>query len=457
MTNRDLLALEYLAKKYDETNIPLYLSYPTTGWWKQRVTDEDFAASYEKKTGPFLYFHFPYCKKACYYCCCYKEVTSSEAEKQVYLDYLEKEFRHKLDLLDVDHINDVRHLHWGGGTPTYMSPGQIEHIYKTLAGRLKFADGGDSSISIEAYPDEEMLPLEKLRMLRRLGFNEISLGVQDFDERIQRCINRDCGEESVKRIAGQARSLGFRVHIDLCYGLPFQGLNELERTVRLVAEMSPERIAVFPYAHNPFLFPLQRRIPASALPNSFMKVMLIRRAGELFTGYGYKQVGMDHFVKPENPLFRASRGKKIIKDFMGYSVLQRRSFMGFGCSAISFMGGAYFHNAASLKEYYRMLDAGELPYQADMSHRLSRDDAVRHHIICKSILCDFVIDKNEVGGKFGLDFDDYFEQELTLLREYEKDGLVESVNGDRIVVTAVGRHLARQVAFVFDRYYRPLT
>lgn len=457
MTYKVQLALEYLAKKYDETNIPLYLSYPTTSWWRSMTDEDQFKQCCEKRSRPFLYFHFPYCKKACYYCCCYKEITASEEKKQIYTAYLEKEFKRKLDMLQVDRFLQVRHLHWGGGTPTYMSSSRIERIFQALGNNIEIAGEGDTSISIEAYPDERMLSLEKLRLLRKLGFNEISLGIQDFDERVQKTINRDCTPQGVKKIMHWAKELGFRVHIDLCYGLPFQGINELTKTVEQVAALDAERVAVFPYAHFPLMFPLQRRIPSASIPNSFIKILLIMRAAEIFTSYGYKQVGIDHFVKPENPLYRASCSKKVIKDFMGYSVEQRRDFLGFGSSAISFIGGSYFHNSTRLKEYYRSLDdpgEGRLPLDYHMTHRLSPDDSIRDRIIRKSILCDFVIDKNELGREFGIDFDAYFKAELAQLEMYEADGLLRSVNGEKIIVTQLGKYLARHIAFVFDGYYR---
>jgi oxygen-independent coproporphyrinogen-3 oxidase len=184
-----------------------------------------------------------------------------------------------------------------------------------------------------------------------------------------------------------------------------------------------------------------------------MKVLLIRRAGELFASHGYEAVGIDHFVKPDNPLYRASRENKVIKDFMGYSVEQRRSFIGFGSSAISYLGNTYFHNAVSQKEYYAQLDGDRLPFGNGMAHHLTRDDVIRNRIIQKSILCDSAIDKKELGGLFEIDFDDYFKKELALLKDYEKDGLVESVDGDRIAITRMGKYMARHIAFVFDRYY----
>jgi oxygen-independent coproporphyrinogen III oxidase len=446
--------MEYIAKKYDESNVPLYLSYPTTSFWNEAPDENAFRDSYDSRTSPFLYFHFPYCKKPCYYCCCYKEVTSGDEKKRTYIGYIEKELHLKLRLLRADRITGVTQLHWGGGTPTYMSAQQIEHVWSAIGKKIGVVPGSGSCISIEAYPDPEMLPPEKLTLLRSLGFNEISFGVQDFDMRIQKTINRETAPVTVKLLAEQVKRLGFRLNIDLCYGLPFQGPAELEKTIAHVIEMSPDKIAIFPYAHYPLAFPLQKNIPASSVPGSFERLTLITRAEELFGAAGYGRIGIDHFVKPENPLFAAYSQKRAVKDFMGYSAEGRSSFIGFGNSAISFMGNRYFHNTRSLDEYYRTIDSGSIPFETNMNHSLTNDDIIRSRLIRKSILTDFYIDKKEIEAEFGIDFDSYFREETRLLADYERDGLVEHVAGAGIRVTQAGKQVARHIAYAFDKYYR---
>lgn len=454
MGNKEILELEYLAKKYDETNIPLYLSYPTTSWWKDEVDEAAFVQRYQKQSKPFLYFHFPYCQKACYYCCCYKYVTSDESKKDIYIQYLEKEFRNKLSLLGIERLTNIAHMHWGGGTPTYMSCKQIDKVFNFISKKITFSDDANTSISIEAYPDDEMINHEKLKLLRTLGFNEISFGIQDFNKRIQKTINRDCKEGVVKKIINTAKQLGFKVHVDLCYGLPFQGISELEYTVKTVAKMEPDRIALFPYAHYPVLFPMQRYIPSSSLPNSFVKIMLAKIAEEIFAANGYFKVGIDHYVKKDNPLYKASLEDKVIKDFMGYSVEQRKYFIGFGNSAISFFGNGMYHNIISLNDYYESIDKKKIPLEKNMGHFLSRDDLIRNKLIQKSILCDFAIRKDEIENEFEIYFDDYFKSELKTLIDYEKDGLVESIDSNTIRITHHGKHLSRHIAYVFDKYYQ---
>jgi oxygen-independent coproporphyrinogen-3 oxidase len=338
---------EYLARTYDEANIPLYLSYPVTSWWKTPVDEQRFAGEYAGTARPFLYFHFPYCRKACFYCACYKAVSSDPLKNDVYIDHLEKEFSRTLDLLGTSGFSDVGHLHWGGGTPTYLTLPQIERIFSATARRIDFSSDTASSISIEAYPDERDITVEKLKLLRDLGFNEISFGIQDFDPRIQWVINRDTRVETVRSVVEMSKEQGFRVHVDLCYGLPFQGQNELERTIDIVLSMAPDRVALFTYAHYPLIFPLQRRIPVSSVPNSFIRVLMTRCAEERFLGEGYRKVGYDHFVREGNALHRAAEEGKVVRDFMGYSVENRRQFIGFGHSAISFIGKGFFQNKRS--------------------------------------------------------------------------------------------------------------
>ncbi|MBN1698969.1 MAG: oxygen-independent coproporphyrinogen III oxidase [Spirochaetales bacterium] len=454
MNTRDLLALEYLCKKYNETNIPLYLSYPTTAFWGSRSDDDVYYRSFSDESVSFLYFHFPYCKKHCYYCCCYSEATGDEEKKETYIRYIKKELLQKLPLISSVIRGGLREMHWGGGTPTYLGCKQIEDVFTAITDNIRVENAGGGGISIEAYPDETDLPFDKLKLLRDLGFNEISFGIQDFDNRIQRAINRDCNEQTVRRIVTNAKKAGLRVHIDLCYGLPFQGLHESETTIRTVIDMNPDRIALFPYAHYPALFPMQRFIPQSGVPNSFMKVLVFMECEAALISAGYRKIGIDHFVKPENPLWRAACEKRIVKDFMGYSRDARRAFIGFGSSAISFSGNGYFHNATSIKDYFTAIDEGRLPLRPDMSHMMSPDDMIRNGVIQKSILSDGEIDKNHINAMYSIDFDRYFARECEELREYEKDGLLCFTSDDIVKITPTGLFFARHIAHVFDSWYR---
>ncbi|MBU0991097.1 MAG: oxygen-independent coproporphyrinogen III oxidase [Proteobacteria bacterium] len=449
----ELLKIEHLARKYSEVNIPLYLSYPTSNFWENLVDEEMFVNTHRNYCAPFIYFHFPYCEKACYYCMCYKSVASDPRHNDVYITYLEKEFLNTLGRLGHDALNQVRHIHWGGGTPTYLTCDQIEKIHQKIFGKIKLVDHRAASKSIEAYPDEKILTNEKLKLLFDLGFNEISLGIQDFDERIQKTINRNCGRENVFRIVSNAKALGFRVHVDLCYGLPFQGQNELEKTIREVLRMDPDRVALFTYAHYPNIFPLQRKIPSSSIPNSFIRVLLAMLAEEMFSDHGFRKVGYDHYVKANDPLCKAAEKKQVIRDFMGYSVHEKREFMGFGNAAISYLGDGFYHNIQSLKKYYKAVDDNRIPLEKNLSHMLTREDRIRNKVIQKSILSDFNVHKEDIAKEFAISFDDHFRFELKDLIQLENDGLVDMRDPHMIRVTRAGEYFVRHIAHVFDNYY----
>lgn len=449
----ELIKFESLAKKYNEVNIPLYLSYPTSNWWKIKVNENRFIETHHNDSPSFLYFHFPFCKKACYYCMCYKQVARDSSSNDVYIQYLEKEFLNRLALLQLQSFDGVRHIHWGGGTPTYLSCRQIEKIHHSIFSNVNIVDRTGASISIEAYPDETMVTDEKLRLLRNLGFNEISFGIQDFDQKIQTVINRNCTRQTVLRLTEKARSMGFRVHFDLCYGLPFQGLNELEKTLEAVIHMAPHRVALFTYAHYPTIFPLQRKIPSMSIPNSFLRILMAMLAEELLTSHGYHKVGYDHFVREEDSLFEASLKNEVQRDFMGYSINQKREFLGFGSSAISYIGQGFYQNICSLKKYYNAIDANILPLEKNISHLLSKEDRIRNKIIQKNILSDFSIRKNEIDREFGIKFEDHFNVEMDALTSLEKDGLVDLSDSGKISVTGDGEYFVRHIAHVFDNYY----
>ena len=375
------------------------------------------------------------------------------SEIDTYVDVISKEYNQKLDIAGIKKFSNIKQIHWGGGTPTFMTMKQIENAYKAIEKRANIDNSNERSISIEAYPDDEVITIEKLKLLKTLGFNEISFGVQDFDDRIQKVINRDCNLKIVNKLIDQAREIGFKVHIDLCYGLPFQGQNEFERTVKEVIRMAPDRIAVFPYAHYPLLYPLQRQIPNSSIPNSFIKVLLAKIANDYFLESGYGRVGSDHFIKKENLLFEQASKKIVERDFMGYSVDARKQFIGFGNSAISFLNDTLFHNLIHMDEYSNAVNAGGIAINKSMSYTLNDDDHIRKNVMLKHILTDMEIDKEQVERKFGITFDRYFQREMELLKDLENDGLIE-MGPSKIKITNIGVYFSRHVAHVFDTYYK---
>jgi oxygen-independent coproporphyrinogen-3 oxidase len=319
---------------------------------------------------------------------------------------------------------------------------------------VHFSGEVDASISIEAYPDPDYVTLEKLRLLRDMSFTEISFGVQDFDERIQRVINRRCSPAVLRGLVEMARSCGFRVHVDLLYGLPFQGLNELESSIRLIAAMDPDRVAMQCYAHYPFVYPAQRNIPTSSVPNSFTRVLLAMLAEDLLTSAGYNRVGFDYFVKTGDPLHAAAMRGELNRDLMGYSSDERRECLGSGMGAISFLSGAFFHNRRTLDEYLNDLEENRLPLERRTSHRLSADDAIRSRVIQTAVLGRLRIDKGEIESTLQVPFDEYFSDEQRMLSDFADDGLVECGDSKIIRLTGHGRFFARHIAKVFDTYYR---
>lgn len=451
--NKELLKLEKLARKYNENNIPLYLSYPTSSYWKKIVTKDKFKKAFNDNVSTFLYFHFPYCKKACNYCMCYKYVTNDQKDNDLYLNYLEKEFTQKINLFECDELKFIKYIHWGGGTPTLLTCYQIERIFNKIQKKVSMLNDTSNRISIEAYPDDKVITHEKLKLLRSLGFNEISFGVQDFDKRVQKTINRDHSEKVVKKLVSMAQDVGFSVNIDLCYGLPFQGLNELEQTIKVVVEMGIDRIALFTYVHYPLIFPMQKIMPTLSIPNSFIRVLMTDIAGRYLKDMGYLKVGYDHFVKKDYWLGNKLKKEKIIRDFMGYSMEDRKQFIGFGNSAISFFGNTYFHNKISLTDYYNDLDNNRLPIIEKMGHEMSMDDIIRNEIIQQNIMCDFEINKKNIETKFKINFDKTFKKELARLTSFQQDGLVDVIDINRIRINKYGEKFIRHIAHAFDSYY----
>jgi oxygen-independent coproporphyrinogen-3 oxidase len=451
MERVDYMRFEELSIKYNESNMPLYLTYPVQSNWRGVYREALSPAAPGRHAPPFLYFHFPFCPKACYYCMCYKHITTDVARLEEYARYLKKEIVLKLDRTGVAGT-EIRQMHWGGGTPTYMPERLIEDVILCIAGAVSLSKDTGAGYSIEAYPDEEQVTESKLLCLKRLGFNEISFGVQDFDERVQRAINRTCSVHSTRKIIEAARAAGLRVHVDLCYGLPFQGLGEFERTLKTVAAMHPDRIACFTYAHYPLEFPLQANIPRSALPNPFIRLLLAKLAGDVLSGSGYLKIGYDHYAVPGDPLHTAYKNKSAVRDLMGYSVEGRNEYVGFGASAISFMGGCYMQNSTALQSYFNALDHDDMPLEKNVFHEQSDDDRIRFDIIQKQLMTYFAIDVREINARYGIDFRSCFSGELERLGRYRSDGLIEDA-GDCIRVTDDGRYFLRHIAHIFDTYY----
>jgi len=453
MNHQEMLVWERLSLRYDENAIPLYLSYPVESFWKQQSSLEDYTQKLQGADVSFLYFHFPYCKKICHYCMCYKEALKNDSDLDLYIAYLAKDMDLKLEYMSKNSLRGATHMHWGGGTPTLLSLKQLETIHKKITDRLMFETTGYGERSIEAFPDNQIITRQKLELLRSLGFNVISFGIQDFDSRIQKVINREHDPGVVRTLIEMAQDIGFRVHVDLCYGLPFQGINELKQTIREVLPAAPHRICIFPYAHAPLIFPRQNIIPRSSIPSSFIKVLMAEQADRLLGQHGYTRLGLDHYLRADDPFLNdlQTNGSKTL---MGYSQNDKVNYLGFGATAISFFSSTFYRNVSNLKNYYQMLDEDQLPVDLKRSYMHNDDDHLRNKLIQDSILTHFEVKPKEFEKEFDIVFNDYFHREKEELIQYEKDGLVDLTNPEVIRITRKGQFFSRHIAHLFDRFYK---
>ena len=437
-----------LLAKYDLSG-PRYTSYPTADRFSGEFRPIDAVRELGQRAergGPVsLYVHLPFCDTVCYYCACNKVVTRDKGRAAEYLGYLEREIATQRGALGRD--EEVVQLHWGGGTPTFLSADEMARLMTILRRYFVLLPDGEYSIEI----DPRRIAAGTIEHLGALGFNRMSVGVQDFDPTVQKKVNRIQSVEETRRAVDTARASGFRsVSFDLIYGLPAQSVQSVERTLGQVLEMRPDRVALYNYAHLPHVFMPQRRISEAELPSAEEKIRILSLAIERLTGAGYVYIGMGHFALPGDDLALAQAGGSLHRNFQGYSTHARCDMLSFGVSAIAAVGDTYWQNRRTLEEYYARLEAGELP--VFRGHRLSADDLARREAI-QELACRFRLSFDELGGRLGIDARSYFAAERGQLAELERDGLIES-SGEAIVVTARGRLLVRVVCMAFDRYLR---
>jgi len=444
LTNIDVSLL----KKYDKPG-PRYTSYPTAPLFSPEFNAQHYRDALQNSNGMdahsdiSLYLHFPFCDTLCYFCGCTMLVTRDRRRIDEYLLYLKKE----IDLL-AHALGDGRRvvqLHWGGGTPTYLSPDQIRAIGGHTLNR--FAIDPSAERSVEVDPRE--LTRDHITALSEVGFSRMSMGIQDFNERVQQAVNRVQPESLARDVFAWARETGFTsVNVDLIYGLPFQTLSSFQETIRRVVMLDPDRIAVFNYAHVPWLKPHQKLIRQEDLPTPEQKLDILKMTIETLGEHGYSYIGMDHFAKPDDELARAQREKTLYRNFQGYSTKSGVDLFGLGMSSIGHFARYYAQNVKTLPEYYRALDAGE--FATHLGYHMTDDDVVRNHVIMK-LMCDLELDITEVERKFSIRFSEYFADAVASLRPLVDDGLVHVTN-DRISVVGAGRLLLRNVAMPFDAY-----
>ncbi|MFL6672682.1 MAG: oxygen-independent coproporphyrinogen III oxidase [Massilia sp.] len=432
---------------------PRYTSYPTADRFTEAFGYRDYlqaVAGLRTRGGvkPLsLYLHIPFCDTVCYYCACNKIVTRNRAKAATYLGYLKREIEMQGRLFAG--MNDVEQLHFGGGTPTYLSDEQMDDLVAHLRRWFRFAPDWVGEYSIEVDP--RTVSVERVHSLRRQGFNRLSLGVQDFNPDVQRAVNRIQPEHETRAIIDAARAAGFRsVSIDLIYGLPKQTPATMSDTIDKVIAADPDRIAVYHYAHLPHLFKPQRRILDADLPGSDAKLAMLSLCIERLGAAGYVYIGMDHFAKPDDDLAIAQLQGRLHRNFQGYSTHADTDLVSCGVSAIGAVGATYSQNVKTLDAYYDLLDRNELPIARGV--RLTMDDALRRTLIQK-LMCQFELSITAIEQAFPIAFAKYFASELEQLRELERDGLV-TVGPDWLSVTRKGRLLIRNICMVFDRYLR---
>lgn len=425
---------------------PRYTSYPTAPVWRDDFRLEDLDRAYEQaeveRTPVSLYMHLPFCESLCLFCACNVVITKDHSVTPSYLTTLKREIEHVSQR--VSRSRRVVQFHWGGGTPTYLTPAEMEDLFGFTTEKFSFAP--DAEIGIEVDP--RVTSPQHLETLRRLGFNRLSMGIQDFDPEVQRAVKRVQPLEMTAELIARSRALGFEsINVDLIYGLPYQTADRFARTVDEVLALGPDRIALFSYAHVPWIRKQQGSLAAS-LPEGMEKFRIFCAAIEKFLHAGYQYIGMDHFAKPDDELAVAQGQRTLHRNFQGYTTKAGADLYGMGVSAISAIGCTYAQNYRELTRY---TEAVERRGTATMrGYRLSEDDRLRRALITR-LLCHAVICRSEISREFGIDFDDYFAPELTRLHPFLEDRLIE-LDSDEIRVTFLGRIFIRNLAMIFDPY-----
>jgi oxygen-independent coproporphyrinogen-3 oxidase len=436
-----------LLKTFEKTG-PRYTSYPTAPIFSESYNDKkfeiDLIRNNDNNPGPIsLYVHIPFCDTLCYFCGCTTIISNNREKIKEYQDALKEEIIRTARYIAKDRL--VTQMHWGGGTPSHLTPEEIRDLMNVLHQNFTFSP--DAEISIEIDP--RGLTLDHMKAFSEGGVNRVSLGVQDFDEKVQRSVNRLQPESITMDAMKWARECGIgSINVDLIYGLPLQTLETFQKTLDRIVELRPNRIAVFNFAYVPWMKAQQRLLHPEDLPEADVKLQLLKATIETLTHAGYDYIGMDHFALPEDEMSIAMREKNLHRNFQGYSTRAGADLFSFGLSSISHFGDVYAQNVKTLPEY---LDAiRNMKFPVSIGYKMSRDDQIRKFVIMR-LMCDLEIDKSEVEDLFGIDFDEYFEASLDLLFDFKRHGLI-TYEADKIVVSATGRLLIRNIAMCFDAY-----
>lgn len=428
---------------------PRYTSYPTAPIWKPSNSNDLFkeklAVVSRKKRNLSLYLHIPFCQELCLFCGCHTLIRKPLPH------YGDEYLQHLFTEIDMvaSHLNhskpEVRQLHWGGGTPTFLNESQITSLMRHL--HSHFSITKDAEIAIEIDP--RTVTYEKMSTLKHLGFNRVSFGVQDFNPKVQQAIHRIQPFSQVKDVMEWARELRFiSLNTDLIYGLPYQTEQSFTETMEQLLSLSPDRVALYSFAYVPWLKPFQKKMPESAFPSPEEKINIFLNARRMFLQQGYVDIGMDHFSKSNDELAKALGENTLYRNFMGYTVRPADEYIGFGVSAISYIDHAFFQNEKHLKDYKAKLSDHTSPIAREML--LSKDDQIRSWVIQK-LMCRFKLDKREFKTMFNEDFSSYFHMEIPELKDREQHGLLSNYDHE-IQITPLGKVFVRNIAMVFDKY-----
>jgi oxygen-independent coproporphyrinogen-3 oxidase len=439
-----------LIRRYDKPG-PRYTSYPTAVQFDASFGEAQYrAAAARRRSEPSarplsLYFHLPFCDTVCFYCACNKIVTKNRAHTIPYLESLHREIEMQAAL--VGRECTVEQLHWGGGTPTFISEHEMRALMAATRHHFRLRDDDRGEYSIEVDPRE--VREGTLPLLRELGFNRLSMGVQDFDAAVQKAVNRIQSEAQTLSVLNEARALGFRsINMDLIYGLPKQTVESFARTLDQIVAAGPDRLSVFNYAHLPELFKTQRQIDAAELPSAQAKLDILQLTIERLTRAGYIYIGMDHFAKPDDELAVAQRNGTLYRNFQGYSTHAECDLIAMGVTSIGMVENTYSQNEKTIDRYTQAIAAGRLPIARGIV--LDADDRLRRQVI-SDLICHFRLDVRSIERRFAVDFADYFGPELTELSTMEQDGLLR-IEPDMIEVQPAGKLLIRNVCMAFDKY-----
>ncbi|MFT6329874.1 MAG: oxygen-independent coproporphyrinogen-3 oxidase [Bermanella sp.] len=443
--------LKYFDKKVlnkYNTAGPRYTSYPTALSFHDEFTDADFEFQIKQKSNSksaqhlSLYLHIPFCHSLCYYCGCNKIVTRQKDRADKYLEFLFKEISHR----GAQFTNyKISQLHLGGGTPSFLDKQQLARLMAHLQDNFRF--NADVEASIEIDPRE--IKLSYVDDLAAVGFNRLSIGVQDTNREVQVKINRVQSTEFINALVTRAKEFSFSsINLDLIYGLPMQTFDTFLTTLQKVVEIDPDRISLFSYAHMPQQFPAQRKIKDEWLPSAHAKFDLLRLGIEFLTKAGYVFIGMDHFAKPNDELSKALNAGHLHRNFQGYTPKQHNALLGLGVSSISSIENIYAQNTKDLKTYYEAIENKQSALIKGLV--LNFDDKARRAVI-HSLMCNFQLSKKEISEQFGIDFDDYFAKSIADLSGFERDGLI-SMNDTHIRIADRGRLLVRNICMSFDQH-----